>query len=68
MYTLSCKDLGAGNCPFVAKDETMDGAVNKMMDHARKSHPDDVEKMRENMSDEEITNTMKSKVRQEAAA
>lgn len=47
MFTLSCKDMGV-DCPFVAEDETKEGALKKSMGHAVEKHgmdPKELEKM-----------------------
>lgn len=63
MKTLSCKDLSpATPCAFVAQDETVDGAVKKMVAHATTDHPDDIKAMSEKMSQDEMMQMMASKV------
>lgn len=63
MKALSCKDISpASTCNFVAQDETEDGVVAKMMEHAMANHPEDVKSMSEKMSQDEIMQMMKSKV------
>ena len=36
--TLSCKDLGAGNCPYVARGETEEELLADAGSHAKKVH------------------------------
>lgn len=62
MKTLACKDLGNPTCPFVAEDETAEGAVMKMMDHAKVTHPEDIAKMSATMTPDEMKAMMMSKV------
>jgi predicted small metal-binding protein len=45
MFTLSCKDLGNPACRFVAKANTEDGAVEKMIMHAKIRHTDGISKI-----------------------
>lgn len=61
MKTLSCVDLGNVACPFVAEDETAEGAVVKMTDHAKTAHADDVAKM--TMTPDQMKEMMMSKVK-----
>lgn len=44
MKMLACKDMGM-DCPFVAKGETKEEVMEKMMEHAKMEHKDMVEKM-----------------------
>lgn len=62
MKTLSCKDLGNPTCAFVAEDETAEGAVAKMMDHAKMAHPEDIQKMSVTMTPDQTKAMMISKV------
>jgi predicted small metal-binding protein len=45
MFTLSCKDLGNPACPFVAKANTEDETVAKMIKHAKREHAADMTEM-----------------------
>ena len=63
-HSISCVDAGV-NCPFVAKDETVDGVVQKMTEHAQDAHADIVKKLLETMSTEELTEWLKEKVKTE---
>lgn len=63
MKTLSCKDLGAATCPFVATGETEEEVVRKMVDHATVVHPEDVAKMKA-MPEGTMEATMKSKIKE----
>ena len=36
-YTLACRDLG-GDCPYVARGETIDEVVQDGMKHAKEVH------------------------------
>ena len=40
MYSLSCASMGGTDCDFVAKDETQEGVIAKLMEHAKTAHPD----------------------------
>lgn len=57
MYTLACKDAGMVNCGYIAKDETKDGAIKKGIEHVKKAHPEEMEKMKD-MSEEQIMEKM----------
>ncbi|MFA6422061.1 MAG: DUF1059 domain-containing protein [Candidatus Buchananbacteria bacterium] len=45
MKTLACADFGA-DCKFVAKGNTNEEVMNKMMEHVGKSHPDKMEEVK----------------------
>lgn len=62
MKTLSCKDLDNPACTFVAEDETAEGVVAKMMDHAKAAHADDMAKMSVTMTPDQTKAMMMSKV------
>jgi predicted small metal-binding protein len=49
MKTLSCRDMGMGD-GFMAKGETEQEVMDKMMEHVKEMHPD----MMEGKSDEDI--------------
>jgi predicted small metal-binding protein len=40
MYSLSCASMGGTNCDFVAKDDTQEGVIAKLMEHAKIAHPE----------------------------
>jgi predicted small metal-binding protein len=40
MKTLSCKDMGASDCSFVATGQTAEEVKSKMWAHAAKDHKD----------------------------
>ena len=40
MYSLSCASMGMPTCDFVAKDETQEGVVAKVMEHVKTAHPE----------------------------
>lgn len=63
MKTLACADLGNPTCPFTAEDATAEGAVAKMMDHAKMAHPDDIAKMSATMTPDQVKAMMMSKVK-----
>ncbi|HLN18901.1 MAG TPA: DUF1059 domain-containing protein [Patescibacteria group bacterium] len=52
MMMLSCKDMGATDCDFVARGETAWDVKMQMKNHAKEAHKDMEEKWK-NMSDEE---------------
>jgi len=64
MYTLACKDLGAA-CDFVARGETQDAVLQTMMEHAAVAHPQDVAKMSEGKTPEDIKAMLTEKMKQE---
>ena len=60
MMKLTCKDLNSqSTCPFEATGETAREVAEKMMEHAKMEHSDDLAKM--NMSDEEKMATLEGK-------
>jgi predicted small metal-binding protein len=63
MKSLSCKDLGDNTCPFVATDETVEGVVSKMKEHATTAHKNKMDEMQETMSIQQIDETMTEKVK-----
>jgi predicted small metal-binding protein len=46
MYKLSCKDLGAKDCDFVAEGNSAEETVDKMMKHVDEAHPEQVAKIK----------------------
>ncbi len=40
MKILSCADLGVADCNFVARGQSEQEVIGKMMSHAKPSHPD----------------------------
>jgi predicted small metal-binding protein len=67
MKTLSCQDVSGVACPFVAKGETEEEAIQQLMDHAKTAHPEESAKMMEGKSEEEMNEMLKSKVKEEMA-
>jgi len=63
MKTISCKDMGV-ECDFSAQAETAEEAVKMLKDHAAQAHADKIAEMSATMSDEEMTNSMMSKVQE----
>ena len=63
MKTIACKDAGM-DCKFVAKDETEGGVIAKAMDHVQKVHPDKAKEMSGMMSEEEMTNKVRSLIKE----
>ncbi len=55
MKQLSCKDMGAAECDFVATGNTAEELKDKMMEHAKMEHSD----MLDSMSDDEKSGMMK---------
>lgn len=64
MKTLSCKDLG-DTCEFVAKGETEDEVVQKMKEHAMEHHKEKVDDMLKTMSEKEMEDMLRGKIREE---
>ncbi len=63
MKTLSCKDLGAAECDFVAKAETAEECVKIMGEHAMSAHADKADGA---MTPDQMTAMMMGKVKDEA--
>lgn len=63
-HSISCVDAGV-NCPFVAVDETVEGVVHKMTEHAQDAHADVIKKLLETMTPDELTQWLAEKVRTE---
>lgn len=38
MFSLSCKDVGMADCPFVAQGETQEEVMTKIGQHAMQAH------------------------------
>jgi predicted small metal-binding protein len=65
MKMLSCKDFDSDTeCGFVAESDTDDGVIKKMMDHARREHPEKIQEMMENMSAEEIEDRFRMEIKE----
>jgi len=64
MKTLSCEDMGV-KCDFVTKDETEEGVIKKLQAHAAAAHPEEVKKMSESMTEEEMMDAMREKIKDE---
>lgn len=62
MQTLSCKDLGTQDCNFVAKGNTKDEVINKMINHIRPNHADTFE----DTSEEEMRDMLSAHVKETA--
>ena len=65
MFSLRCKDLDIINCQFIAEADTEEGAVLLMMEHSMMAHPEAVTELLSTMSQDEIKEFMKKKVREE---
>ena len=55
-------DMGV-NCPFVAEGETPEEAAMKLEQHAAEAHPEEVKKMAETMTPEEMKAAMIAKAK-----
>lgn len=64
MKTIRCNDFGF-TCPFVAKDETEEGVIEKIMAHGQSAHKKEVDKMMEGVSGVEAMYLMRSKIQEE---
>jgi predicted small metal-binding protein len=64
MYTLACKDMGS-ECDHVAKAETQEEVIQDMMGHAATSHGDEMAKMSEGKTPEEMKAMLMEKMKQE---
>ncbi len=64
MKKLSSRDLGL-NDDFVAEGETDEEVMQKMKEHGQQFHAEEVKKMMETMSEEEMIAMMKSKIKEE---
>lgn len=62
MKTLKCKDMGM-NCDFVASGDSDNDVIEKMITHHEKSHMNEMKKMSESMSTEEIKDKMKAEIK-----
>ncbi len=63
MKSLSCADLGASDCHFVATGATADDAVKAMAAHAMQAHPDKIAEMQKTMTQDQMMAMMASKVK-----
>lgn len=66
MYTLACNDLGA-TCEFVAKGETQEDVLQTMTGHASAAHAEEMAKMSEGKTPEEIKAMLTEKMKEEEA-
>lgn len=64
MKTIRCNDFGF-TCPFVARDETEEGVIEKITAHGQAVHKKEADKMMEGVSEEEVMYLMKSKISEE---
>ncbi len=65
MYTLLCRDLGMGECVYIAKGHTENEVIHSMKDYLTTNHPDRIEVMRNMMSEDQIDETLREKIRRE---
>lgn len=61
MMSLSCKDMGATDCDYVAKGNSADEVKSKIMDHAMKDHKDMMDRM-DSMEKEKMMKMMDEKM------
>lgn len=64
MKTIHCSSFGFV-CPFVARDETEEGVIQKIIEHGNTVHRTEVEKMMEGVSEGEMMAMMKAKIQEE---
>lgn len=64
MNKLTCKNLGTETCDFEVTANTPDEAVAKMKEHARSVHAGKMGEMGQMMSEEQISDMMKTKLEQ----
>lgn len=62
MKTLSCTDLGMGNCTFVARGENEKEVIDKMISHGKTAHPNDTNGVGNN----EMVSMMRTKIKDAA--
>lgn len=60
-HSISCANAGV-NCPFVARDESIDGAVHKLIDHVQDVHAKVIQQLLEAMTADELTQWLTKKV------
>ena len=60
MYKIACQDMGLA-CPFIAEDETLEGAMMKSKDHSLHIHAAEIKKMMdEGMTEDAMMEKMKT--------
>lgn len=64
MKKLACRDMGM-NCDFVAMGATDEEVVQKLGEHGKMTHPNELAEMAKTMSDDQMTAMMKSKIKDE---
>lgn len=64
MKTLACADLGAPECPFVARGEDAEMVVKEMTDHAMMAHKDKIDEMAKTMTPDQMKAMMVSKMKE----
>jgi len=65
MFTLMCKDLGLPNCAYIAKGHTEDEVISMMLEHAMFTHPERMKEMMVTMTEDDIAEMMRDKIRRE---
>ncbi len=63
MKSLSCADLGDASCHFVAEGQTDEEVLGKMKSHVTEVHPDKMTEMAKTMTEDQIMEMMKSKIK-----
>jgi len=63
MKSLSCADLGDASCHFVAEGQTDEEVLGKMKAHSMELHADKMKEMAASMTEEQIAEMMKSKIK-----
>lgn len=61
---LSCQDMGVSECDHEVEGQTKEEVAKKMMAHAMDAHPDKIKEMKATMSEDEIMEEMKSKIKE----
>ena len=64
MKKLACRDMGM-NCDFVAMGMTDEEVMQKLDEHGKATHPNELAEMAKTMSTEQMGAMMKSKIKDE---
>ncbi|MFA6253884.1 MAG: DUF1059 domain-containing protein [Candidatus Paceibacterota bacterium] len=63
MKRIACKDINPGtDCAFEVDGKTVKEVADKMMEHIKMEHQDDLAKMKMDMSEKEILKMVENKV------
>jgi len=65
MKTLGCNDVSGLACSYVAKGETDEQVMEDLKNHGNTVHPEEIKKMMEGMSEEELMQKMKENIKEE---